>query len=75
MYWLWHTFLLGEDELALFLDVARAHQARVVRDAARVIEQLQQGHDVRGLPAAWTARVMQYANDARARACNAPATP
>jgi hypothetical protein len=75
LYWLWHTFLLGEDEAALFLDVARAHRARVVRDAARVVEQLQRGHDVHGLPAAWTARVAQYANDARARACNGPATP
>lgn len=65
LYWLWHTFLLMEDEVALFLDVARAHRARVVRDAADVVEQLLHGSDVPGMPAAWCARVLHWRDDRR----------
>lgn len=48
LYWMWRTFLFGEPELDAFLAVGRGHAARLVRDAAALIEELLAGRNELG---------------------------
>ncbi len=43
LYAMWRAFLFDEPELARYLEIARRHTARLVRDAARLIDELAAG--------------------------------
>jgi photosystem II stability/assembly factor-like uncharacterized protein len=45
LYAMWRAFLFDEPELAEYLEIARRHRARLVRDAARLIDELRGGRN------------------------------
>ena len=62
LYAMWRAFLFDEPELAQYLEIGRRHAARLVRDAARLIDDLRGGRnqlgtikDVRAMLAAFRA--------------------
>ncbi|HUJ59005.1 MAG TPA: suppressor of fused domain protein [Kofleriaceae bacterium] len=81
LYAMWRAFLFDEPELARYLELGRSHAARIVRDAAALIDELRAGRnelgtirDVRGWLAAFRAldldprRAGQRAAEAEQRA-------
>jgi photosystem II stability/assembly factor-like uncharacterized protein len=48
LYSMWRAFLFDEPELARYLDIGRCHRSRLVRDAARLIDELRDGRNVLG---------------------------
>ena len=81
LYAMWRAFLFDEPELDKYLEIARRHAARLVRDAAKLIDRLRGGHnrlgtitDVKGWLAAFRAldldprRATQRALEAEAKA-------
>ena len=81
LYAMWRGFLFDEPELEKYLEIARGHAARLVRDAAKLIDRLRGGHnqlgtiiDVHGWLAAFRAldldprRAAQRAAEAAAKA-------
>ncbi|MFT3696301.1 MAG: suppressor of fused domain protein [Kofleriaceae bacterium] len=43
LYAMWRAFLFDEPELARYLEIARRHKARIVRDAAALVDELRAG--------------------------------
>ena len=81
LYAMWRAFLFDEPELARYLEIGRRHRARLVRDAARLVDELRAGRsslgtirDVRAYLAAFRAldldprRAEQRQAEAAARA-------
>jgi len=48
LYSMWRAFLFDEPELARYLDIGRRHRARLVRDSARLIDDLREGRNELG---------------------------
>lgn len=48
LYSMWRAFVFDERELARYLEIGRAHRARLVRDAAALIDELCAGRDTLG---------------------------
>jgi photosystem II stability/assembly factor-like uncharacterized protein len=48
LYALWRAYLFDEPGLAALLEVAHAHASRIVRDAARLVDELRGGRKVLG---------------------------
>jgi hypothetical protein len=48
LYAMWRAFLFDEPELDKYLEIARRHAARLVRDAAKLIDRLRGGHNQLG---------------------------
>jgi photosystem II stability/assembly factor-like uncharacterized protein len=58
LYAMWRAYLFDEPELARYLEIGRQHAARLVRDAARLIDELRGGRNELGTIAdvrAWIA--------------------
>jgi photosystem II stability/assembly factor-like uncharacterized protein len=43
LYSMWRAFLFDEPELTRYLEIGRRHRARLVRDSARLIDELREG--------------------------------
>ena len=48
LYSMWRAFLFEEPELARYLEIGRRHRARLVRDAAALVDELRAGRDELG---------------------------
>jgi suppressor of fused len=48
LYAMWRSYLFDEPELARYLEIGRQHAARLVRDAARLIDELRAGRNQLG---------------------------
>jgi hypothetical protein len=48
LYAMWRALLFDEPELASYLEIGRRHRARLVRDAARLIDELRAGRNTLG---------------------------
>lgn len=48
LYSMWRAFLFDEPELARYLEIGRRHRSRLVRDAARLIDELREGRNELG---------------------------
>jgi photosystem II stability/assembly factor-like uncharacterized protein len=48
LYSMWRAFLFEEPELAQYLEIGRRHHARLVRDAAKLVDELRAGRNELG---------------------------
>jgi photosystem II stability/assembly factor-like uncharacterized protein/tetratricopeptide (TPR) repeat protein len=48
LYAMWRAYLFDEPELARYLEISRRHAARLVRDAAKLIDELREGRNELG---------------------------
>jgi photosystem II stability/assembly factor-like uncharacterized protein len=48
LYSMWRAYLFDEPELARYLEIGRRHRSRLVRDAARLIDDLREGRNALG---------------------------
>lgn len=53
LYSTWRAYLFDEPELSQYLEVCRAHPARIARDAAKLIDELREGRESLGRIAGW----------------------
>ncbi|MEM7609016.1 MAG: hypothetical protein AAF411_27015 [Myxococcota bacterium] len=60
LYAMWRAYLFDEPELARCMEVAHAHPARIVRDAARLIDELQAGRKELGRIRDWPALLARF---------------
>jgi hypothetical protein len=60
LYALWRAFFLDEPELPHYLELARVHDAMLVRDAARLVDELRGGRNDLGAIADVRARVAAF---------------
>ncbi|MDB4958399.1 MAG: hypothetical protein JWO36_5968 [Myxococcales bacterium] len=60
LYSMWRAYLFDEPELPQYLEIARRHTARLVRDAAELVDELIAGRNELGTIKDWQAHVRAF---------------
>lgn len=60
LYATWRAYLFDEPELAQYLEVSHKHPARLVRDAAKLIDELREGRKELGRISDWPALLEKF---------------
>ncbi|HEY0251961.1 MAG TPA: suppressor of fused domain protein, partial [Kofleriaceae bacterium] len=60
LYAMWRAYLFDEPELARYLEIGRRHKARIVRDAAVMIDELRAGRKQLGAISDWSATLAAF---------------